>query len=118
MFAKMLIGAAKENRHVGVPRSIVEGEHIEFSYDLHGRPFMKVWRFGSFEELPVFGDVYLMSGTGETIDRFSPPLNFVGRDADGWKDLADDAKVLSHHTAAPVYVKYVPRLLTGVPRHV
>lgn len=88
MFAKMMMGAAKENRHVGVPCSMVEGEHIEFFYDRSGRPFMKVWKSGFLKEMPIFGDVFLMNETGETLSRFSPPLEFVGRDADGWKTMA------------------------------
>ena len=33
MFAKMMTGTMNENRHVGVPCSMVEGEHIEFFYE-------------------------------------------------------------------------------------
>ena len=88
MFAKMMLGATDETRHVGVSYSVAEGERIEFTYNDEGRPLHEaVWKSGRAEEIPVRGDVYLLTDTGKTFSLFRPPLNFIGRNADGWKPM-------------------------------
>ncbi|WP_233875043.1 hypothetical protein [Paraburkholderia adhaesiva] len=87
MFARMMTSDTQGIRNASLPGEMVEGERISLFYDDDGRPFMKVWQSGYTSKIPVYGDVYVMNAAGANLWTFRPPLNFVGRNADGWKTV-------------------------------
>jgi hypothetical protein len=90
LYAKLLSCAIADFSHAGVENTIVSGDKFEFVHDIEGKPLLRVTASWGKEDLPLFGDVFIMSESGKTLSQHAVNEKYCGRGSEGW---AGDSRV-------------------------
>jgi hypothetical protein len=85
LYAKLLSCGIEDFHHAGIENIIVCGDKLEFTHDIEGKPLLRVTTAQRAVDLPIFGDVFIMSESGKTLSQYAVNDKYCGRGSEGWR---------------------------------